>query len=181
MQVISGKFKGFKIPLAKDADYRPSTAKVKEAIFSILQSNNFIHDAYVLDLFCGTGALCFEAMSRGAKFATAIDSNKYYIANIKSFVEKYSITNIEAFAADVTKIRNLQSKYDLVFIDPPYDSKLIVPTLKLLDDKSLLLAGAIIIIELNKREDLPILEGYKQIDERLYGKTKILIWQYEKV
>ena len=181
MRIISGQFKGYNIPIVKDSDYRPSKSRVKEAIFSILQSSELINGAIVLDLYCGTAALSLEALSRGAKFVTAIDIEKKHIKAIDQFISKYKIKNVETIVSDASRLKSAEMQYDLVFIDPPYDKDLATKSLESLKNNLWLADKAIIIIELSKGEDLKPILGYTQLDLRSYGNTKILIWRYEKV
>lgn len=181
MRIISGQFKGYAIPIVKDSDYRPSKGKVKEAIFNILQSSDLIKDSIVLDLYCGTAALAIEAVSRGAKCATVIDIEKKYIKGVETFIDKYKIKNIETIATDASNLKKPDLEYDLVFIDPPYKQDLASKSLHSLKNKGWLADKAIIIIELARAEELAPISQFTELDVRLYGITKILIWRYEKV
>lgn len=179
MRIIAGKFKGMNIPTIKGADYRPSTGKLKEAIFSILCSADAIEGAYVLDLFSGTGSLAFESLSRGAAFVTCVDRESSHIKSIKSFAEKIGeVNNLSTLVVDAANLPKAKIQYDIVFIDPPYFKSLANKSLISLDKNGWLKIGATIILELGRKEDIEIPESYEIIDDRIYGNSKLVILKF---
>lgn len=183
MRIISGRLKGRVIPDKKNFDYRPSTSRFKEALFSILESGRFIdlQDSYVLDLFSGTASFAFESISRGAKFATAIDRERDLIKISKEFAEKIGESeNLAFLIADATNLPKASIRYDLVFIDPPYFKSLADKALISLREKGWLNNDAIIFIELSRKEDVVIPDYYVLQEERKYGNSKLVILSYEK-
>lgn len=154
MRIIAGKYKAKVINSPKTEKTRPTLDRVKEAMFSILTP--YVLDANVLDLFSGTGNLGLEAISRGAKFAWLNDSGNIAISTIISNVE---LTNSK-ICVKITKkdyikclkqIDNLKLTFDIIFLDPPYDSKLAIGTLKYIsDNKSILSKDGIIVYETDK-------------------------------
>lgn len=181
MKIIAGLLKGRKIPIMKNAKYRPSTGMVKEAIFSVLTSRLQSFDSLnVLDAFCGTGSLGLEALSRGASHVTFIDIELLHLKMIKEFVEAISfIEKTDYINIDATKfIKKSSITYDLVFIDPPYNKQMAQKSLSSLHFQGWLNNGAHLIVELAKREEIDIEKCYNILDTKLYGSTKCLILEY---
>lgn len=187
IRIIAGKYKNRLIPTIDKTKYRPSTGKFREAVFSILlslQSKGYksIEDAKVLDLFCGTGSLGFEALSRGASFAHFIDIDAEVIQYAKAFsqiigaVSQTSFTNI-----DVLDLTKAYRKYDLVFLDPPYYKGLVLKSIEVLIKQNWLNDEAILVAEMattdNTLTDKLEALNLTIIDERVYGKNKLLILQ----
>lgn len=183
MRIISGRLKGRVIPTLKNANYRPSTGKFKEAIFSIITSGKFcdLKDSYVLDLFCGTCSIAFEALSRGARFATAVDKESAHIKISKEFAVSIGEgENISFLTLDATNLPKAQNQYDIIFMDPPYFLNLADKALISLYKKGWLKNESVIMIETHRKEDLKIPECYKVIDQRIYGNSKLIVLSYEE-
>lgn len=185
LKIISGKFQNQKIPIAKNIKYRPSTGKLKEAIFSILTSGEFIgnklfnENIKVLDLFAGSGSLAFESLSRGAGFATLIDIDLYSLKIAEEFAktlnihDKVNLVNINAL-----NLPKANTVFDLVFVDPPYHNKIVPKVMKLLIKNNWLNTDAIIVVEMAKTDDYVLDENIEVIREKLYGNTKLLVLKY---
>lgn len=179
MRVIAGTAKGCKLNSIDDLSTRPTLDRVKEPLFSIIQ--NYIEDANVLDLFAGSGALGIESLSRGARKCTFCDKSYKAIQMIKENLIK---TKMEHKSIIVNKdykkcIENLNEKFDLIFIDPPYKKNIAIDSVKKIIENDLLAIGGIIIIETDeeKREedelkDISKLEVY---DKRKYGRVTLLL------
>jgi 16S rRNA (guanine966-N2)-methyltransferase len=179
MRIIAGRFKGRQIPLAPSANYRPSTGKLKEAVFSILSAYLDFSEANVLDLCSGTGAFGFEAASRGAKRITLVDIELKYLDRAQEFAQKLGILDqMSCVKANATLLPNLAQKYDLVFLDPPYYQGIAKSALIELDKKKLLSDQALLVIELGKREEIVIPECYEIFDSRIYGSAKVILVTY---
>jgi 16S rRNA (guanine966-N2)-methyltransferase len=183
MKIIAGKLKGRNIEVLKNANYRPSTSKFRESVFSMLSSGKFedfdINNSQVLDLFCGTGSLGLEAISRGAKSVCFVDINIENLNQIRNFAKKTQIENqVSYINTDACKLYNFQLCFDLVLIDPPYKKNLIQKTLEALLKNKLLNKNCYIIIECEKSEDFEISDFYQFIDEKRYGKTKMIVLKY---
>lgn len=154
MRIIAGKYKAKVINSPKTEKTRPTLDRVKEAMFSILTP--YVVDANVLDLFSGTGNLGLEAISRGAKFAWLNDSGNIAISTIISNVELTNTkTCVKITKKDYIKclkqIEKLKLTFDIIFLDPPYDSKLALDTLKYISEsKSILSKDGIIVYETDK-------------------------------
>ncbi len=175
MRVISGRLKGRKIFAPKGFDLRPTSDRVKEAIFDILQ--NSVRDGVVLDLFAGTGALGIEALSRGAKRAVFVEASGRSLAVLRRNIEAFRLhEESEVLAADVaTGIKALARRgeaFDLIFLDPPYGKGLAHMTLRALSGGEVLGPGARIVAEHSPAEDLDSIP-LEQVDRRKYGSTLV--------
>lgn len=179
IRIIAGKHKNRIIPTLKNSNYRPSTGKIREAIFSILTSGEFSNgrlftkESKVLDLFAGTGSLAFESCSRGAGAITLVDINANYLQVAKEFaskigeLDKMTFLNINAVA--------LPSAYHS-FIDPPYYHNLVPKAVNALKKGQWLKDGSIIVVELAKSDDFSD-DSLQLIKEKIYGDSKLLILQ----
>lgn len=186
MRIIGGRYKNYTIPIAKNALYRPSTNKFKEALFSILTSGEFkslmlLENAIVLDVFAGACALGFEALSRGAKCATFIDINSRYINTAKTFIEKYKIEKEVSFiCANALFLSVSHKKHNLVFLDPPYNqTDTVNKTISSLISKGWVSNGAFFVLEISRKSNF----FYKNSNlslvlDRIYGNSKLIILQY---
>lgn len=189
MRVIGGKHRNRRIEAIDDKKLRPTAARTREAIFNILSHAEFaedgvtvIDDAVVLDLFCGTGALGIEALSRGAKHVIFVDIEQKHLdvtrANVKFLDESENATFIRSDSANPPPAR---TQCNVVFLDPPYKKGLLGKALHNLIAGNWLADNAIVVVEMGKFEKLPEHEGYEVLRERVYGGTAVVILRYTKV
>ena len=176
MRVVGGAFKGRQL-LSFDGDkIRPTSDKARESLFNILQFR--IPESLFLDLFCGTGAMGIEALSRGAKKVDFNDLSKESVLLTKKNLEKlkvtsdYSITNLEA----ITFLNTTSFKYDVMFLDPPYgkvDEELLLKSCinKLTEDGIIVYESEASAVEV---------EGLNKYDERKYGRARLNFYKREK-
>ncbi len=174
MRIVGGIYKGRILNSFKGEEVRPTADKVRESLFNILQFN--IQDRVFLDLFCGTGAVGIEALSRGAKRVVFNDLNKESVLLTKSNLKKLGITeNVHVFNQNaLTYLKNSTEKFDIIFIDPPYKENLYVNVLEL--SKGVLADGGLIIIEDEKPFNEEI-EGLVIIDRRKYGRVHLTFFK----
>lgn len=134
MRVITGTARGRVLRTLEGEDVRPTTDRVKEAVFSIIQFE--IEGRRVLDLFAGSGQLGIEALSRGAASATFVDMSKDSLSAVKYNLEHTKLgDNAKVVQTDALSFLKLtKDKFDIVFLDPPYASSLVVDSMKLLSD-----------------------------------------------
>jgi 16S rRNA (guanine966-N2)-methyltransferase len=187
MKIISGRLRGRIIKTTDDKNFRPTTTKTREALFSMLTSGRFLdeegtsvlQDAVVMDLFAGAGSLGFEALSRGASKVVAIDIEQERINMVKENATRFGeIANITLLRADAAMLPKARMQCDIVFMDPPYGKNLAAPALKSITNQGWLKENAVVIVEIDKKEKFEALPGFEFIDERTYGKTKIVILIY---
>lgn len=177
MRVISGTARGTKLNSIESLSTRPTLDRVKEPLFSIIQA--YIQDANVLDLFAGSGALGIESLSRGAKHCIFCDKSPASIKMLKQNLQKTRLEEKSTvFIEDYKKcLKNLNSKYDIIFIDPPYKLDIAVDSIKLILEYNLFAKDGIIILETDEEErDIRELENInlEMVDVRKYGRVKLI-------
>ena len=179
MRVITGSARGRVLETLKGGDIvRPTTDKVKEAVFSAIQFE--IEGRDFIDVFAGSGQMGIEALSRGAKSATFIDSSKKAAAVIE---RNLKVTNLQSFAKIITAdslsyLKRTDRQYDVAFLDPPYSTGILQETLPIIAQR--MKKTGIIICEsaLNDK----ILQKYYNFTldrERTYGKIKVSTYRHE--
>lgn len=175
MRVITGSARGRKLRTLEGSDVRPTTDKVKEAIFSIVQFD--INGSEILDLFAGSGQLGIEAISRGAKRCTFVDESrdsiKVVTENVKTcgFADLADILNTES----IGYLRTCRKKFDLAFLDPPYNKGILEKALPLLAEK--MSVRGIIVCEHETGLVLP--ESYGVLIKKRtykYGKIEVTVF-----
>jgi 16S rRNA (guanine966-N2)-methyltransferase len=180
MRITAGRFKGRGLFTPDDLAVRPTSDKVRQAVFNILEHNDFgmaftLQGAKVIDLFAGTGALALEALSRGARFALLIDDDADSRGLIRRNVEALGLNGVtKIWRRDATRLGPVTGDaFDLAFLDPPYRRGLAVPALASLRDGLWLKPDALAVVEMAEDEELPGPEGYTRLDERIYGDTRV--------
>jgi RNA methyltransferase, RsmD family len=179
MRVIGGIVKGSKLKTLEGDNTRPTLDRVKESLYNIINFN--ILDSKILDLFSGSGSLAIEALSRGAEFAVLCDNNKTAIDIIEQNVKK---TRFEAkckivkmdYRECLKELSKGNIKYDVIFLDPPYDSDFGIDSINKISDLDLLDKDGIIIFETDKYNIPDEIGIYKKYDARKYGKAMILFF-----
>ena len=177
IRVIGGELKGRKLLTVPGIKTRPTADRVRESIFDILGFR--VQDALVLDLFAGTGAMGIEALSRGAETVVFADDNPAALGALKKNIENCSLeSRSRTFKWNILKnlniLRSYKPAFNLVFIDPPYDKKLVRPTLIHLGLSRSLADSATVVIEHSSLEPIPEnLSGFNITDQRRYGKTLV--------
>ncbi len=178
MRIIGGKFKGTGLASVGKGDVaahlRPTTDRVRESIFNLLVNGGYddpITGARVLDLFAGTGALGFEALSRGAAFVLFIDEGAKARALVRQNTDiLHAIGATKLFRRNATKLGSVVGEsFDLVFLDPPYGKGLGGKALTAARDGGWLADDALIVWEEGREQMAP--EGFEMLDARKYGDT----------
>lgn len=184
MRIVAGRFKGTALTSVgkgdTDAHLRPTTDRVRESIFNLLVNGGYddpLTDARVLDLFAGTGALGFEALSRGAAFALFVDDGVKARALVRQNIDILRVIGqTKLFRRDATKLGTATvAPFDLVFLDPPYGKDLGAKALQAATDGSWLTSDALIVWEEGSEQFAP--DGFKMLDARKYGETWVHILQ----
>ena len=183
MRIISGKFRGLKLHPPVDLSIRPTSDRLKESLFSIIESNKYnikIKNSKVIDICSGTGALGIEALSRGAKSIYFIDKDPKAINVLQKNISKLKIdkkddTYIKVIREDALKaLQNINIIFDLVLIDPPYNSKIIEECLVKLKEYNLIDLNCYIFAESSKNENFNFYD-FDILDTKIYGKSKLTI------
>lgn len=177
MRIISGSRRGHKLLDFEGMDVRPTTDRVKESIFNLIQS--YVTDSVCLDMFSGSGALSFEAISRGAARAVMVDSDKRSVDIIKKnteslgFEDKCEIHNKSCFDYAAAA----RDKFDIIFLDPPYNKGLIEPVLGAIVKNELLTDEGIVVLESDDTDFSEEFEGLTVLKQRKYGRTYITVYK----
>lgn len=176
MRITGGDFKGKKLSTPNDYSIRPTSDKVKEAIFNMLMWD--IDDAVCADVFCGCGSLGLEAVSRGARFCYFFDNSKVSLAlTKKNIIACGAAEKAELIAGDFKKtIMTMKQKPDIIFLDPPYEKGMLVKAIESISENNLLEDDGLIVAEHSKMEILPDdLCGFKKIKDKRYGMVAVSI------
>ncbi|HET6344311.1 MAG TPA: 16S rRNA (guanine(966)-N(2))-methyltransferase RsmD [Myxococcota bacterium] len=177
MRVIAGTARGRKLHSPKGLTTRPTPARVREALFSILAAH--VPRARVLDLFAGSGALGIEALSRGAARATFVEVDRTTVGflrrNLATFAERSEILAMPAASA-MTRLAGRATPFDLVFLDPPYAQGLWGSTLLRLREHALLAPGAVVVCEHPSRVALVAPAGLELVRHRAFGDVAISLF-----
>lgn len=167
MRVVAGKYRGKNLASPKDDRVRPTTTRIKETLFNVLQG--YSQDAVVLDLFAGSGALGIECISRGAKEVVFVDNNKDSIElvrkNLQGIDGNFKVVNSD-FSGVLRNAYVTGKKFDMIFVDPPYASGLGELALGLIFDLDLLADGGVIVFEHGAEKT------YEVSDKRYKQRTK---------
>jgi len=187
MRIVAGALKGRPISAPKGADTRPTSDRVREAVFSSLGSLGIVFDgASVLDLFCGSGAMGLEALSRGASAATLVDSARSAAAAATSNIEGLGVRGAaRLLTRDAFKLVRGPvpgAPFSLLFLDPPYriDPARVRQLLEDAAASDLLSQGAVVVYELSAREEPAWPDGFAPIGNKTYGGTRVAYGTWRK-
>jgi len=154
LRIIGGEWRGRKLNFAKVDAIRPTPDRVRETLFNWLAP--MIRNAHCLDLFSGSGALGFETLSRGAKAVVMCDTNPQIISNLKDNAALLKTTKGTFLQTDAISFLNRNTqKFDLVFLDPPFDSEILKTCFDTLAKQDCLNDDAMIYVETHSKTDLP--------------------------
>ncbi len=174
MRIISGQYKGHRFQVRKNFPSRPTTDFAKENIFNVLGNYFDIEEIKVLDLFAGTGSISFEFASRGAE-VDLIEKDFKSIAFIKKNIESLKITSIKPILGDVFRlVPKINSGYDIVFADPPYQLNNISDIPELVIENNLLNDSGWFILEHSARHTFNAHKNFKEL--RKYGSVHFSIF-----
>ncbi|MEP3048543.1 MAG: 16S rRNA (guanine(966)-N(2))-methyltransferase RsmD [Roseibium sp.] len=183
MRIVSGRFKGAALAAPKSQATRPTSDRLRETIFNILAHGLDVDldGARVLDLFAGTGALGFEAISRGARHCTFIEEGAEARGVIRKNMETLSLNGVsKIFRRDATRLGssgNIQP-FDLLFADPPYDKGLGEKALSSAAAGGWLKENTICVLEERATADVDIPDGFSELDRREAGDSQIVFLSY---
>jgi 16S rRNA (guanine(966)-N(2))-methyltransferase RsmD len=188
MRISGGIAKGRKVGLrnafvkkGEEDELRPTSAKVRQAIFNILGDR--IIDAVFLDLYAGTGAVGIEALSRGAGKVFFVDDNSLRINIIKELIGKFGFKDRAEVVKDRASnfIKKSESVFDIIFVDPPYASGELDMVLPLIDERGILGDNGVVIAEhSSKKKLLSEIGSLRLIKTYKYGDTSLTLYRKEK-
>jgi 16S rRNA (guanine966-N2)-methyltransferase len=187
VRITGGAFRGRTLFTPTDTRMRPTSDKVRQAVFNVLAHNDFgvgfsLEGARVADLFAGTGALGIEALSHGARFCLFVDDSAESRALIRSNVEALQLTGVtKIWRRDATQLGPLSAgsggPFDLMFLDPPYRKQLVPAAMTSLAEGKWLAPAALLVAETAEDEPLPVSATFRMLDNRPYGDTRVSFWR----
>ena len=184
MRIVGGRFRGRPLATPSDEATRPTSDRVREAIFNILEHgicDLALPGARVLDLFAGTGALGLEALSRGAAFCLLVEEEAEGRALIRRNVEALGLTGVtKIFRRDATELgpAGRNGEFSLAFLDPPYGQGLAERALASAAAGGWLAAGAVAVVEERKGAAVALPGGFTALDRRIWGDTQALFARF---
>lgn len=188
MRIVAGKWRGHNIFVPDIEDTRPTMDRTRQAVFNILRSASFaldddgvplLHDAFVVDVFAGSGAMGFEALSQGAAKAVFFEQHPEAGRTIEKNRDKLKAGDtIKLMRGDVLKSgMNTEAPAKVAFFDPPYNQGLLEQSLLQMKEKNWLDNNTLLVLELHKREDLAM--DLHLFDSRIYGLSKIIFAKFQ--
>ena len=178
MRVITGTAKGRVLETLSGDDVRPTTAKIKESVFSMIQFQ--IQGRNFLDLFAGSGQMGIEALSRGAASATFVETRRQAVATVKKNLQTTKLSeNAQVFNMDSISFLSMKKgEYDIAFLDPPYKTGLLQKAMELLP--SLMKKSGVIVCENPMEEELPEQFSDFLLDRQYrYGTIRISTYRHK--
>lgn len=183
MRVIAGKARRIQLNTIKGNDTRPTTDRIKETLFNMI--NPILYDINFLDLFSGSGAISIEALSRGAKKATLVEKNRLAVQCIQSNLEKTHLAEQAVVLCDdvFLALKRLDSKgevFDIIFLDPPYNQELEKNVLIFLAKSDLINENSTIIVEASLETDFEYVKdlGFKITRDKQYKTNKHIFLKF---
>lgn len=177
VRIISGQWRGRRLPVADVAGLRPTTDRVKETLFNWLMHD--ISDSAVLDCFSGSGSLGFEALSRYAGFVTLIEKDPAQARRLHALLATFQASQAEVIANDCLRYlaQPANRQYQIVLIDPPFRQNLALPCCQLLEQHGWLSDNALIYLETEKELPLSgVPANWKLLKEKVAGQLAYRLW-----
>lgn len=177
MRVVAGEYRGLKLKTIEGRDIRPTLDRVKEAVFSMVESHAV--KGTFLDLFSGSGSLGIEALSRGFFHVTFVEKNRTHAAVLRENLSKIKRTNYTVRISDyrdaVSFFQREGQTFDVIYLDPPFEKNFVKECLTLLRESNILTEEGIILLEHSSSEPLP--EEFQEavLKEKKYGSILITI------
>lgn len=176
MRVISGSARGHKLRAPEGLTTRPTTDRIKESLFNIIAAD--LYECRFLDLFSGSGGIGIEALSRGAEKAVFVDRDKKSVSVIRDNLratrleERAQVMNCD-IASAISKLGSLGEKFDIIFMDPPYNKGFVENTLTYIVRENILSETGYIIAEQSREDEVPNVPGLEVVRIKDYKITKM--------
>jgi 16S rRNA (guanine966-N2)-methyltransferase len=177
---MGGSLNNRKLRSPKGTDVRPTPGRVKESLFAILMHR--LEGAKVLDLFAGTGAIGFEAASRGAARVVAVESQREIANAIEEAAKNLGVADVvQVVQAPAERaLYRLEGPFDIVYLDPPYADPVPLQVLRLIRERDLLAPDALVVYEHPAKRILPEIPGYRSVREEVYGDVALAFLSLER-
>jgi len=184
MRIVGGDLRGRRLAQPKNQSIRPTTDRNREALFNIIAHGwpEKLAGSHILDVFAGTGALGFEALSRGGDYCVFIEPSKQGNELIRSNIETFKLAGrTKVLRKDATKpaVRDEKGPFHLIFADPPYGKGLGERAVAILRDGGWFADDALLVLEEEKNKVPDNLPGFSKRDERKFGDTSIGFFQFD--
>ena len=172
LRIVAGKWRSRLLPVADEPGLRPTSERIRETLFNWLAST--VEGSRCLDLFAGTGALGFEALSRGAREVVFVENSAGAAAMLKESADVLEATDARIVKADATSyLKGDPQPFDIVFLDPPFAADLLEDLCRLLSEGNWLAEGARIYLEQDRERPLPELpDGWTLLNEKTAGQVR---------
>ena len=179
VRIIGGKWRSRNLRFVSVAGLRPTGSRIRETLFNWLAPT--IEGARCLDLFAGSGALCFEALSRGADCCVAVEANSQAVSELRHNQAQLMANNLDIVSGDCQKLLergNTAKPYDIIFLDPPFDMQLHKQVSRLLISGNWLASKAQIYCEFpaTEAQDLPL--SWRLIKDKIAGNVRYCLFEY---
>ncbi|MCJ2051465.1 16S rRNA (guanine(966)-N(2))-methyltransferase RsmD [Methylobacterium sp. J-070] len=183
MRIVGGTWRGRRLATPRTDAIRPTSDRLRESLFNVLTHAYAaaVPEARVLDLFAGTGALGFEALSRGAAYALLVDEGAEARAVIRSNIEALGAEGVtRLFRRDATRLgpAGTAGQFSLVFCDPPYNRDLAPRALASAAEGAWLASGALVVVEEAETAELAWPSGFSALERRVYGDTAVSLARF---
>ncbi len=179
LRIIAGQWRGRKVSFLPVEGLRPTPSRIRETLFNWI--NPMITNAHCLDCFAGSGALGFEALSRGAQSVTMIELHRDVIRELKNNRTLLDTTQLTIIQQDALVEIQSEQLFDIVFCDPPFNQGLVKPVLENLEQSNCLNDEAVVYLETEKSlKDLELPQGWKIIKEKIAGDVKYMLIKVSK-
>lgn len=180
MRIIAGKHRGARLAAPEGLDTRPTPDRVREAVFSMLESGRFgpvLRDRPVLDLFAGTGAMGLEALSRGAERVVLVDTHPAALDALRANVGKLRVGGrAQVRSGDATRLHErAPAAAGVVFMDPPYGTGAWIPAAEAALRTGWIGNDTVLVVETDRREQVEAPDGFEVLEDRTYGRSRILV------
>ncbi|MBL6735041.1 MAG: 16S rRNA (guanine(966)-N(2))-methyltransferase RsmD [Shewanellaceae bacterium] len=182
IRIIGGQWRGRKIPVIDVEGLRPTTDRMKETLFNWLMP--YLAEARILDLFSGSGALAFEALSRYAQYALLCEKNMMAAQQLEQHLDLLKCENADVYRGDSIAMlqHNCKQAFDIIFLDPPYRQSLITSCLDLIEKGQWLKPSGILFIEIEQEAPAPSLgENWLLLKEKRAGQSRFQLWQFQHI
>ena len=185
MRIVGGSLKGRRLLAPEGRTLRPTSDRAREALFNLLTQGRFIGEgnpligARVLDAFAGTGALGLEAISRGAAEAAFMEKDAQALQTLRANIKALGVEQkARVVPADVANPPGAVRPCDIILMDPPYNRDLSEPALLALTRGGWIAPGSLVALEVDRQEAITLPAGFQLLDERIYGKAKLIFLRY---
>jgi 16S rRNA (guanine966-N2)-methyltransferase len=183
MRIIAGQLRGRKIETLKGHEVRPTASRTREAVFNLLAHHRLLRerglegleDCAVADVCCGSGAMGFEAASRGARHVTFVDMSTEVLKLVRQNAEAIGVAQHRTLQADATNLPPAPMLYDVILLDPPYHTGLAAKALASIARQQWLARHGVVVVETGQKEALPLPAEMEQLDQRRYGAAVVTL------